>query len=89
MILLWCAGGREDVYWSSQTFIGSILVGAGLFNVLEGLIDHQLLGIHHVKPGQDQWLWDWGFLALGALLALVGWIMIQRSILVLNTTKKN
>ncbi|MFN6539389.1 MAG: DUF2243 domain-containing protein [Nostoc sp. EkiNYC01] len=78
IILLWRAGGRDDVPWSSQTFVGSILVGAGLFDLVEGLIDHQILGIHHVKPGPNQLAWDVGFLAFGALLAVIGWIMIKK-----------
>ncbi|MBW4563039.1 MAG: DUF2243 domain-containing protein [Mojavia pulchra JT2-VF2] len=77
--LLWRAGGRDDVPWSTQTFIGSILVGFGLFNLVEGLIDHQILGIHHVKSGPNQLAWDLGFLIFGALLVVVGWIMIQNS----------
>jgi uncharacterized membrane protein len=75
--LLWKAGGRDDVPWSSNIFVGSLLMGAGLFNMVEGVIDHQILGIHHVKPGPHQLAWDLGFLALGALLFLVGWIMLQ------------
>ncbi|MBD2210500.1 DUF2243 domain-containing protein [Nostoc linckia FACHB-104] len=75
--LLWRAGGREDVPWSSQTFLGSILLGFGLFNVVEGLIDHQILGIHHVKPGPNQLAWDIGFLIFGALLILFGWLVIK------------
>lgn len=79
VVLLWRAGSRDDVAWSSNTFFGSILVGAGLFNVVEGIIDHQILGIHHVKPGPNQLIWDLGFLALGTLLVAIGWLMIQRS----------
>jgi uncharacterized membrane protein len=84
IILLWQAGKCEDVAWSSQTFVGSILIGTGLFDVVEGLIDHQILGIHHVKPGPNQLAWDLGFLALGAMLIIIGWIMIQRSKIVIN-----
>src|SRR5689334_15032000 len=29
--LLWRAGGRDYVAWSSRTFVGSLLIGAGLF----------------------------------------------------------
>ncbi len=84
IILLWRAGGRDDVPWSSQTFVGSILIGAGLFDVVEGLIDHQILGIHHVKPGPNQLVWDLGFLAFGGLLAVIGWIMIKKDSIVIN-----
>ncbi|RCJ27045.1 hypothetical protein A6770_02465 [Nostoc minutum NIES-26] len=77
--LLWRAGGRDDVPWSSQTFVGSLLIGAGLFNLVEGLIDHQILGIHHVKSGPNQLAWDVGFLILGGLLVVVGWLVLQNS----------
>jgi uncharacterized membrane protein len=50
--------------------------GIGLFDVVEGLIDHQILGIHHVKPGPHQLAWDLGFLALGAVLVIIGSKMI-------------
>lgn len=45
--------------------IGTILIGFGAFNLVEGLINHQLLGIHHVNElvPRDQWLaWDVGFI---------------------------
>ena len=77
--LLWRAGGREDVLWSTNTFVGSLLMGAGLFNFIEGLIDHQILGIHHVKPGPNQLVWDLGFLLFGLFMVVVGGIMVQNS----------
>jgi uncharacterized membrane protein len=61
--------------WQSPMLWGWILVGWGLFNVVEGLIDHQLLGIHHVRTGAAQGWWDAGFLVLGALLVLGGWLL--------------
>ncbi|MFH7028515.1 MAG: DUF2243 domain-containing protein [Heteroscytonema crispum UTEX LB 1556] len=78
IVLLWRAGGRDDVPWSSNVFFGSLLMGAGLFNFVEGLIDHQILGIHHVKSGPNQLAWDLAFLASGVLLVAVGWIMVKR-----------
>jgi uncharacterized membrane protein len=77
IVLLWRAGGRSDVPWSPKIFGGSLLLGAGLFDLIEGLIDHQILGIHHVKPGPNQLAWDIGFLALGAVLFLIGWIVLR------------
>jgi uncharacterized membrane protein len=74
---LWRAGQRSDVPWSTLTFTGSLAVGWGLFNFVEGLIDHQLLGIHHVHPGEGQLAWDVGFLAFGLVLLGVGWAAIR------------
>lgn len=83
--LLWRAGKRDDVSWSLSTFIGSLLIGWGAFNLVEGLIDHQILGIHHVKPGPHQLAWDLGFLAIGAILAIGGWICLRIDRSQLNT----
>lgn len=77
ILLLWRAGGRQDVPWSSKIFGGSVLLGAGSFNVVEGIIDHQILGIHHVKPGPNELAWDMGFLALGTVMVVVGWLLVQ------------
>ncbi|WP_250125396.1 DUF2243 domain-containing protein [Chroococcidiopsis sp. CCMEE 29] len=77
LALLWRAGAREDVPWSLNTFLGSLLVGAGLFNFFEGLIDHQILGIHHVKPGPNELVWDLGFLASGVILVVAGWLLLR------------
>jgi uncharacterized membrane protein len=77
VILLWRAGKLDDVAWSANTFFGSLLIGAGAFNFFEGLIDHQILGIHHVKPGVNQLAWDIGFLASGVILAVAGWLLVQ------------
>ena len=41
--LLWSATGRADVPRSGRTLGGALLLGWGAFNVVEGLIDHQLL----------------------------------------------
>jgi uncharacterized membrane protein len=74
---LWIAGKSPDVPWSTRTLVGSMLLGWGLFNFVEGVIDHQLLGIHHVHPGDDQLAWDLGFLALGLAQIAVGWVAIR------------
>ena len=56
-----------------RAHLGLMLAGWGAFNVVEGLIDHELLGIHHVRDDLGAPLgWDLGFLAFGALLVLAG-----------------
>ena len=59
-------GGRELLGW--------MLAGWGGFNLVEGVVDHQLLGLHHVRDDLGGPLgWDLGFLAFGASLLVVGW----------------
>jgi uncharacterized membrane protein len=56
-----------------RAHVGMLLAGWGTFNVIEGLIDHQLLGIHHVRDDLGAPLgWDLGFLAFGVLLVVLG-----------------
>ncbi|MFI6519383.1 DUF2243 domain-containing protein [Spirillospora sp. NPDC050679] len=61
--------------WRSRELWGWLAVGWGLFNVVEGLVDHQILGIHHVRGGPHQLWWDVGFLLLGAALIVGGWLL--------------
>jgi uncharacterized membrane protein len=58
---------------------GLVLAGWGIFNLVEGLVDHQILGVHHVRDDLGAPLsWDLGFLVLGALLVVVGWLLHRR-----------
>ena len=80
LIILWRAAHRTHVRWSGKLLAGAMLIGFGLFNVVEGLIDHYLLGIHHVNETVPpaQWMyWDMAFLVWGALMLLGGWRLLR------------
>lgn len=72
VVLVWRAWRRHETSASVRTHLGGVLVGWVVFNLVEGVLDHHLLGIHHVWPAApgSVLLWDLAFLALGA--ALVG-----------------
>jgi uncharacterized membrane protein len=66
--------GRRAPSWAFH--LGTVLMGWGLFNVVEGLVDHQLLGIHHVRDDLGGPLsWDVGFLVVSVVLVAVGWVL--------------
>lgn len=65
--------------WGSAVLWGWILSGWGWFNLVEGLIDHEILGIHHVYSGSNQTLWDMVFLASGVVFILAGWSIARRA----------
>jgi uncharacterized membrane protein len=78
--ILWRTGRRGTSQWRTGRLVGSLLVGFGSFNLVEGLVNHQLLGIHHVNETapRDAWLyWDLGFLIWGAMMLLAGWRLIK------------
>jgi uncharacterized membrane protein len=69
--------GRLAPPWS--THIGLLLAGWGAFNLVEGIVDHHLLRIHHVRDDvADPLPWDLGFLAFGAVLVVVGVLLVRR-----------
>jgi uncharacterized membrane protein len=77
-VMIW-RRARDGVLWSGWQLLGFGMQGWGLFNVVEGLIDHQLLGIHHVRGGPDQFLYDMAFLALGGVLFVMGLLIARRA----------
>ena len=61
-----------------RAHLGLVLAGWGTFNVVEGLIDHQILGLHHVRDDLGGPLgWDLAFLALGLALIVGGGALAQ------------
>ena len=69
------AGGIRS--WTQLT--GLLLAGWGIFNLVEGIIDHQILGIHHVRDDEGAPLaWDLGFLAAGLALVIAGAALARR-----------
>jgi uncharacterized membrane protein len=78
-ILLWLAGNPTNLSKGIRLLVGGILIGGGTFNLVEGIINHHILQIHRVKPGDPNALvYDLLFLAVGLLLLIIG-IIIQRS----------
>ncbi|KUI33471.1 DUF2243 domain-containing protein [Mycobacterium sp. GA-2829] len=66
--------GRIAPSWSFH--VGLLLLGWGVFNVVEGVVDHLLLRVHHVRDDLGGPLaWDIGFLIFGALLIAGGWLL--------------
>ncbi|WP_338787555.1 DUF2243 domain-containing protein [Metabacillus sp. FJAT-53654] len=78
-ILLWLAGNPTNLSKGIRLLVGGILIGGGTFNIVEGIINHHILQIHRVKPGDPNALvYDLSFLAVGLLLLIIG-IFIKRS----------
>ena len=73
MFLLWRVLQRHSTLLTTSALVGSILMGWGIFNLAEGLVNHHILQIHHVRAGPNELLWDVGFLAWGAVMLLGGW----------------
>ncbi|MFL6350686.1 MAG: DUF2243 domain-containing protein [Bryobacteraceae bacterium] len=81
VFMLWRCATRPDVPLSGRTYFGSLWIGWGIFNLVEGLIDHEILQIHHVYQNDPRQfvLWDMVFLASGVVFLLIGWPLIRHA----------
>ena len=76
LALLWHAVRQRNVPLSTRTLIGAMVFGWGLFNLVEGIIDHHILHVHHVTETDNHLLWDLAFLASGGVMIVGGWLLI-------------
>jgi uncharacterized membrane protein len=75
LALLWAAVA-EGAAPSGRRLAGLMLVGWGAFNLVEGIVDHQILTVHHVNP-DNVVLWDALFLIFGGVLLVAGLAMAR------------
>jgi uncharacterized membrane protein len=79
--VLWNRVVKSGGPFSRRSLLGAVLAGWGLFNLVEGIVDHHVLQVHHVRQVGDVdnvLLWDLGFLVLGVLLVAVGLLLYRQ-----------
>ena|SRR5690554_3645766 len=59
-----------------RSLAGGTLVGAGVFQLFDGLVNHKVLGLHQVRYGVDLLPYDLAWNIAGALLVLVGALVL-------------
>ena len=81
VFMLWRAAHQGTLPDTATGLSGEMLFGWGLFNLVEGVIDHHILNLHHVRdlPVHEP-IYDWLFLAMGGVgLITLGWMMMRPS----------
>jgi uncharacterized membrane protein len=79
VLWLWRRSRQTPVSGRWTALVAVMIAGWGLFNVVEGLLNHYLLNLHHVRPGPNQGIYDIGFLIFGALLTIGGFAWYRRT----------
>ncbi|WP_206609765.1 DUF2243 domain-containing protein [Paracnuella aquatica] len=81
MVMLWRVGKRPDADRSGYLLAGGLLGGWGVFNIVEGILDHQVLKLHNVREvSSSPEAWNFGFLGFSVILLGVGWALMQKRI---------
>jgi uncharacterized membrane protein len=76
LALLWRLQRQSEGSLSTRMFVGGLLLGWGVFNVVEGTVNHHILHLHHVIETPNHLAYDVMFLAFGALLTGIGWGLV-------------
>lgn len=77
VMLLW-QSGKRGTNPPLSVFLGAMLMGWGAFNLVEGLINHQLLELHNVREVMEPAVWNIGFLVFSAVIFLIGLVMTYK-----------
>jgi uncharacterized membrane protein len=68
LLVLWSAVRGPGPLPPMRSLLGNMLLGWGAFNLVEGIIDHHLLELHHVRDlPQHVPAYDWIFLLVGGV----------------------
>ncbi|WP_164974113.1 DUF2243 domain-containing protein [Filimonas effusa] len=79
IILLWKTARRKEIDKSGNLLAGGLLVGWALFNIVEGIIDHQVLKLHNViELSPDHSPGNYGFLVISFIMLCVGALIIKK-----------
>ena len=79
LALLFKAARHPHILWSGKALVGSIFLGWGLFNLIEGILDHHILHLHHVVERLGVSVFDYLFLLSGLVMIVGGWLTIKGS----------
>ncbi|MGQ4721198.1 DUF2243 domain-containing protein [Streptomyces tunisiensis] len=54
-------------------------LGAGAFQVFDGIVDHKVLRVHQVRYGVDVTPYDWAWNLAGLALLVIGGVLLSRA----------
>src|SRR5690606_559797 len=79
IFVLWSAIRGPGPLPSTRNFVGHLLVGWGAYNLVEGILSHFVLEMHHVRdlPAYSE-AYDWVFLLGGGLGFVLAGLALQQ-----------
>jgi uncharacterized membrane protein len=70
---------RRSGRFQPSRWTGGILLGAGLFQLYDGTVQHKLLGLHQIRYDVDLFGYDLAWNVIAILLAAAGAVLVLRA----------
>ncbi|MGM0389874.1 MAG: DUF2243 domain-containing protein [Natrinema limicola] len=72
---LWRLVNGTNERFSTRYLLGAVVVGMGVFNIIDGVVSHYVLDLHNVVHGTEAWNPHW--LAVSVLLLVLGLAILR------------
>ncbi len=69
---------RKHAFWKKR-WLGGIFLGAGIFQLYDGIIQHKLMGLHQIRYGVEILPYDIVWNVIAALLIVIGIILFRQT----------
>ncbi len=79
IVLLWKLLSKKNIDYSGKVLCGGLLSGWAIFNIIEGIIDHQVLKLHNViEFSRNHNTGNYIFLGISVIMLVAGYILINK-----------
>ncbi|MEL3962596.1 DUF2243 domain-containing protein [Lysinibacillus endophyticus] len=77
--LFMLADMRKRKIWKKKKWVGGIFVGAGVFQLYDGTIQHKLMKIHQIRYNVEIFYYDLTWNVIAVILIIIGVILLRKS----------
>ena len=70
---------RKKKIWNVKKWVGGLFVGAGVFQLYDGTIQHKLMKIHQIRYDVEIFYYDLTWNVLAVILLIIGGFLLRQS----------
>lgn len=70
---------RRCKAWWKKRWLGGTMLGAGIFNLYDGLIQHKLMQLHQIRYGVDLLPYDLTWNILAGIIVIAGGLVLYQT----------